>query len=558
MSHLTKHCAQAAVTAGLGIALAFSGCPLSSYARSEQASITIVQQNNADATYQAFQVFAADVSKNDEATHVVWPSDSMRDIVIDFLEGEGYDDWLEEHDHSPEQKKRAQNALEFITQEIARSYDDEGPSMDQHIARADSFAAKLARHLVAHDASSRLATAGVPFNGDEGYWLFVTQSTSINELDEAATAPIWTSLGGSASEVREKTAIPTVTKLVMEDASSEWGSAADANRGQDVPYQLVGTLPSNFASYGHYHYCFEDHLSEGLELSLEGGAEPSDAVTIKIGDKVVDADGTNLSVTWTDQQLRVDFADLMSAHWKEFHIDAHTSITVDYKAHLTSNAVVGSPGNENNVIVRYSNDPLGDGEGQTTPPPSPKLFTYALELIKIDEQTREPLPGVGFTIQVSEKNTDEASRGQYVQEDGSLSTTPHEFVTGPDGTLVVEGIDEGIYVIAEKTTPPGYEQIDEDITVTLSSTLGNSPASLDSLDVEVTGGEQIEHDGEQPPEPPSADPESGLVILTVTNDKSVVMPLTGLSGVRGGGIGALVAAGSSVVLWARRRHTTRA
>ena len=554
MKRLTTHCAQTAITAGLGIALALGNCPVSGYARGGQASITVMQQNNADATYQAYQVFAADVSAKDEATHVTWPSADMRDIVLAFLKSEGYENWLTTRGLAPVQAAKAQNALEFVAQEIGSSRIGESPSTGLGLVGADSFATRFARYLVAHDAPCRLATAGAPFSGEEGYWLFVTQTASINGADEAATAPIWITLGGSAGEVREKSAIPKVTKLVKEDATAAWGTAADANRGQDVPYQLVGTLPSNFAAYSHYHYRFEDRLSDGLELALEAGAEPSSVVKVKVGDEVVDADGTNLSITWVDHKLCIDFADLASAHWDDLHIDAHTTITVEYQAHLTENAIIGSSGNENGVIVRYSNDPLGDGEGQTTPPPSPKLFTYALRLMKVDKQTEEPLSGAGFTIQVAEGNADMNSRGLYVQEDGSLGTEPHEFVTGRDGTLSVEGIDEGIYVIAEKTAPTGYEQINRDITVTLSSTLGSSPASLDGLSVRVTGIELSGASEADAPSSSSADPQSGVATLTVTNDKSIVMPLTGLAGIRGGGIGALVAAASSALLWVRRRH----
>ena len=551
MKRLTNHCAKAAVTAGLGVALAFASCHVNSYARDTQGQITITQQNNEDAIYQAFQVFSADVSAADEATHVAWASADMRDTVLAFLKDEGYDDWLVEKGLAPEQAARAQNALEFVAQEIGRSHDDESSSTDPRIVRGDSFAARLARPLVAHGAPCDQATTGVPFSGTEGYWLFVTQPTSVNETDEAATAPIWTTLGGSISEVREKSAIPTVTKMVKEDATSTWGTAADANRGQDVPYQLVGTLPSNFAAYSHYHYRFEDRLSDGLDLALEAGADPSDAVKVKVGDEVVNADGTNLIVTWDKHQLCIDFADLASGHWDNLNISASTSITVEYQAHLSSAAVIGSPGNENDVIVRYSNDPLGNGEGQTTPPPSPKLFTYALKLMKVDKQTEESLSGAGFTIQVSETNADEGSRGRYVQEDGSLGATPHEFMTGQDGTFTVSGIDEGTYVIAEKTVPSGYERIDGDVTVNLSSSLKSSPASLEGLTIQVTRGELGETDA---PGSPSADPQTGIATLTVTNDKSIAMPLTGLAGVRGGGIGALVATASSALLWIRRRH----
>ena len=408
-----------------------------------------------------------------------------------------------------------------------------------------------------HDAPSQSATAGSAFTGAEGYWLFVTRPATLDGADEAATAPLWTTIGGSTSKLYEKTAIPTVTKQVKEDSTGAWGTAADAHRKQEVSYRLVGTLPSNFAAFEHYHYRFDDRLSDGLELALATGADPASALTIKVGDKVVAADGVNLTVTWADQHLCIDFSDLANAHWRDLGIDAHTTITVDYRARLTPAAITGSPGNDNDVTVTYSNDPLGNGEGVTTPPPTPRLFTYALKLVKLDEQTGEALPGAGFTIRAADTEAEEGSHALYVQQDGSLGTEPHEFVTAQDGTFTVNGIDEGTFVISETTAPEGYERIGQDITATLTSLLGSTPASLEGLSVKVDGGEQLASKASEASSAPTADTASGVATISVTNDKIIGLPITGQAGLRGGGVGLVVASICTVLLLARRRPATR-
>ena len=121
----------------------------------------------------------------------------------------------------------------------------------------------------------------------------------------------------------------------------------------------------------------------------------------------------------------------------------------------------------------------------------------------------------------------------------------------------VEGVDEGIYVISETTTPQGYEKIDQDITVTLSSTLASGPAGLKDLAVTVAGGERLELGSPGEDLAPTVDAERGIVSLTVTNDKLVAVPLTGLAGLQGDGLGVLAASASAVLLVARRRHMAK-
>jgi uncharacterized surface anchored protein len=62
----------------------------------------------------------------------------------------------------------------------------------------------------------------------------------------------------------------------------------------------------------------------------------------------------------------------------------------------------------------------------------------ALRLIKVDEQTKQPLPGAKFRV--------------WKTEDETTS----EYITGEDGTVTIHNLDEAIYSIEEISAPEGY------------------------------------------------------------------------------------------------------
>lgn len=543
-----------AVRAGLGLLLALGiGLP-GTTAYAAEASVTITQRNNEQATYDAYQIFAADISEDDQATHVAWASPDMQRTVLAFLDSHGYTQWLADNHPGGDQRDRPQNAAEYLAQQIASSRTDEGANTTPRTTAGSSFANELAQFLASNSAHKQTALSGEPFKGAEGYWLFVTTDATTQDYNEAGSAPIYLALGGSVSTVYEKSSVPTIDKEVLEDSTDTWGKVADANVLQALSYRLTGTLPTNYGAFAHYHYKFTDTLSDGLDLAIPEGTDLASSLVVRIGERQAPIDGENLKATYANRVLTIEFSDLKSPCWEKYGITKDTVISVTYQAHLNASCRLGAPGNPNDVWLTYTDDPVSEGDGRTREVPV-KVFAYKLRLTKTDGQTLEPLAGAVFSIQVAESNADATSRGMYVQADGSLANEAHRFETNDDGLIEVQGLDEGTYRICELASPDGYTASGDAIDLVITSTLDGTGRTLTALQasVDVPDGQQgLLADVSE------VDGNAGTVLLNVSNDRLLTLPLTGQAGLPLGGLVALaMVGGSSFGLWQHRSSRTK-
>ncbi len=556
MSRRKHRALHASVMACLSLTLLAGMASAPRLALADTGTITIRQHHNQGATYDAYQLFEARISPDDKATRIRWASEDMKATLLAFIDANGYAEWLAREHPDEGLHDRAQVAAEFIGESICGSSTDVGAATTPRTTAALSFSQALARAL-ASDASIEHET--VPsqtcFTGEQGLWLFVTTDSTTEAADEAGSAPMWIPLGGSVSEIDEKSSVPTVDKEVREDSTGRWGKAADANTAQDLSYRLTGTLPTNFGAFDSYHYRFTDKLDPGLRLSIPEGEDVSEALTVRVGDHEVAVDGDKLSASLTDNVLVVDFADLKDQAWNALAIDKDTTITVEYTAHMNDQRVIGSAGNPNSVHLTYTDDPISGGDGHTDEA-TVRVFAYRLALTKVDEQTGEPIPGAGFTIRVRDDSSDEGSRGLFVQADGSLASSAHEFATSAGGTFEVLGLDEGTYVISETTVPEGYVPPAHDIALTVDSELDGQAASLSRLSSSICGTDGEDAESVCVAEVSAVDGNAGSLSVRMTNERWLLMPLTGRAGLRGSawiGVGLMASAAFGLVA----RHALR-
>ena len=563
----------------------------------DQATFTISAKHNADAVYEAYRIFSADLTPNggtdpdfpDEsyppdawpgiATHINWASEQVKSTVLSYIAEHGYREWIVAEygsaaDGQPDETQYglAQNAAAFISRQIGASPDDADAATVPSTKAAKSFALELARSLSASQIQAQSvaadSTGTATFTGEEGFYLFITSDESL-QADEAGTSPIWVPLGGKTSQIDEKSAIPTLDKQVREDSTGEYGKVADANNAQDLDYRLIATMPDNIGAFDSYALTFTDTLSEGMEFSGKGTSsvmvtlsyhQGGNSYTLEI------TDNSHVSKTVDGKQLVVAIDDLLKVGPV---IDKDATVTVDYRAHLTDAAKIGSDGNLNSAVLTYTSNPTTDATG-TTPEDShrTRTCTWQLDLNKVDKRTGTPLQNATFSIQVepADGSLDSASAGLYLQRDGTLASEAYEFTTDSSGCITVPRIDSGSYVIHEVSAPSGYELQDADIRLNLAPTLDQSSGSVTKLEATLSGGESAQDDAEvrthlvNEPNETSGIASSGIVSIQTSDDKKTALPITGLEGIAAAsalGVGAVLA-GLAGLLTARRARRDEA
>ena len=273
-----------------------------------------------------------------------------------------------------------------------------------------------------------------------GYYLVKDKASSQNQTNGAYTSYILKVVKNTTATT--KLDVPTVEKKVQDKndstgVTSGWQDSADYDIGDDVPYQITGSMPANIGDYTSYKYVFTDTMSKGLSFKT-GSAKimiGTTEVTGKFTEKIITNDDDSTTVTWSCDDLKTAGVGLTPT----------TKVVVTYKATLNTNAVIGSAGNPNEVNLTYSNNPNNGGEGETGKTPNDKniVFTYKAVVNKVDQEQKS-LKGAGFTLQ-------KKVNGEY--------TDVKTFTAGEDTTFTFSGLDDGEYKLIESTTPAGYNTI---------------------------------------------------------------------------------------------------
>ena len=513
---MSKNIARLAVTAGLTAALSFGGvmAPVT-MAFAEGAatgSVTIKNANNNVTDFKGYKIFDANVVKDENGktlvSNITWANEKVEAAVKGVIT-----------EIEPSANiATAQDAAEWIKGHVM------GTDEEFRVA-SESAAYKIAAAVSAvtnlDDSSDYTTTSnGVANNLSHGYWLFVTDASTVTGV-EAATAPIFTVVGDEAVKINEKTSIPTVNKEVKENGT--WGNVSDSQIGEEIEYRLTGSVADNIDTFTTYTYEFHDHLSVGLEaipssvaVTINGKpVQPTNNYNVKLTDTL------DASKKVTGHDLMISFTDLKAAaKASNVTLTKNSKVVVTYKAKLTRDAEYTATGNTNDVTLVYSNDPMSKGTGTSTPKKVTD-YVFGLDITKVEEGNTDKKLAAGFKVKVV-NNGDSASAGKWLKDDGTLVETKEnasEFMTdATSGKVLIPGLVKGTYEIAETTTPSGYNTI-APFQITVTPTYDEN-GKLSTLAV----GEDVEK-----VTPGTAN--GSVMSITIENKKGSGLPLTGLNGV---------------------------
>lgn len=502
-------------------------------------------------TYEAYQIFAGDLSENEQTlSNVKWGDGVNGEALLAALKGT---------EEEPTAYQTCMTAADVA--KVLESYENNSSEMKafadiagQHLTKTTSGTASAYNEDSKSYTISGLAA---------GYYLVKDKDDSVPGTD-AYTDFILKVVQNTT--VTPKSDVPTVEKKVQEDDKynqdggygNGYNDVADWNIGDAVPFKLIGTLPTNFADYDIYQYIFHDTLSDGLDLN-EGSIKVyyasdkagTDKTEIPLGKYEVEAPGTE----GTDQcSFEVAFADLTSVEG----VTANKYIIVEYTATLNKDAEIGLPGNPNKVYLEFSNNPNSGGEGDTGKTPEDKVivFTYELDVTKVDGANADTkLEDAEFKLY------DENGKYVIVDADGKVIGWADNEAGGStlksdeNGLFKVIGLDDGTYWLKETKAPDGYNLITDPIKIEIKATTVNDqdwtamegPSdALTALEIKVTVGSTTTSG--------TGNTETGIVATDIKNNKGATLPETGGMGTTIFYVlGAILVLGAGGLLIARRR-----
>ena len=452
------------------------------------------------------------------------------------------------------------------------------------LSNTDNFPADGANtRLVAKIAMKNKAGSGTALTSGKttelatGYYVIVDSTAAGQAVYNPAVLAITSDI-----TITDKTDVPTLEKKVQEnkkDATddtaygSKFNDVADYNIGDDVPFHLIGSVP-DMSQYETYTYKFTDtfdkgfdavdtsnvkvYLSNDKKLDLEGESADTDITSY--------FSGTNGSIQYTPATeaqgetagtkatLTVSTKDLKKA--ATYSKEQPQYVIVSYTAKLNANAKIGLPGNVNEAYLTYSNKPdqSGTGDNNTNDTPHDKVivFTYGLDVTKVDSKNTETkLKDAEFKLKNSDGKWATITDGKVT---GWADTERQGSVLKSDesGKFKVEGLDDGDYTLKETKAPAGYNLPADGFSVTLTATTANNQAwdgtatkALTNLAVKVG-----QTDG-------TGDVTTGLGAITIKNTQGSSLPSTGGMGtvlLYVAGIAVFVLAGATLVMALRRRN----
>lgn len=513
----TKRTRRVAAFAAAVMMVACAAVPMGSMTASAENSITINNPSSDQGThtYAAYQLFSATLS-NGKLTEINWGAGIDASALITALQG---DTTFESDFASITYEAADMKASATAVADVLATYTEDDAKMQK-------FAELVEKNLGTATAIS--PTSNTTFsNLADGYYFIKDAANSPTGADDtvndgAKTRYILQAMNGSEIKVNAKSSAPSVEKKVYEDdkySGMEYGAGyndvADHTVGDEFGFKLIGSMPSTIGDYEHYYYEFVDTYDETISPVLVGG-EGTDkdkvAVTVQAyapkegtSGATAEYDFTTAGTTLTGYEVamgsngfNIVFNDIKGSN-NTYTFTADTKIVVQYNAKLTSDAVVGLDGQENEVSLKYSNDSYWDGMGTPTTGETPKdkviVFTYELDINKYYKNSgvETPLKDAKFVLSRQKDNVTQYAvvnaSGQLtgwtdtkptVASDGTITDAagavlPESATT--DGTFIIKGLDDKeTYVIEEIKAPSGYNLLTGTYDAILTATTANNQA----------------------------------------------------------------------------------
>lgn len=282
------------------------------------------------------------------------------------------------------------------------------------------------------------------------------------------TAPP-TTIAPVTEPATEKEPTPEISKKIVNSKLTDTYTTAALN--ETVTFGLTAKRCGT-ATRKLNDFTIVDTMSEGLTFDKIKSVTLDGKKTLTKDDYKLKMTDDGFEVSLTDAQLKTD----------EFY--TYTNVIVTYTATLNEDSVIGAEGNPNADSLKWvdADNASHDKDGNEV-----VVYTFQIDVNKVDSKTGDPLKGAKFAIYASEKDA----------QNGKNAIA--EATSDEDGLASFERLDAGTYYVKETKTIKGYNLNTKVYTV--------------KIEPKFEGGELTE-------------PEDGIVSVTIKNT-AAVLPKTG-------------------------------
>ncbi len=416
---------------------------------------------------------------------------------------------------------------------VTKAFNSTAVKGDDAKAFYDALAAAIRGNVINLTATKEVQTTNGAATIEDlkmaNYLLIVEGGVKIYAPAAVNVVPEWNSdskawvMTTPTAEVNLKAETTTIQKGVSQEdiAAFDFDKKEETLAiGDDVYFGLNAKVPAFPNNAIKEKFYISDTLPEGLTLDttsivVKGWTSEEVNLTELNHDnkyyklKTVDAKRPD---TQADVSFLVDF--------KYDEIKAYSEIRVYYTAKLNEKATLVK-GEENNAYLIYSNNPYGDDSYETANDKT-KVFTYGIDLTKVEKGTNNTLPGAVFKL--SKTNGGDAldfvkvTDGNYRLAMTADTTKTKDLVVGANGKLIVTGLDAEKttgtdYFLTETKAPDEYALLNGAVKVTIIAGVGENGRLDGTADYYV--GNKL------------ATTTDALVKVTVENNKHFTLPITG-------------------------------
>lgn len=242
--------------------------------------------------------------------------------------------------------------------------------------------------------------------------------------------------GTISSKVNDST--PTVVKKIENSDIDDNNTTAAI--GSDVTFTLTADTVGSSTEKAK-KYVLTDTMSAGLTYK-EVKEVKVDGTVVAPADYTVTPNGQTVEISFNDTYLNNADSAFYTAD----------KVYVTYVATLNKDALISADGalkaNTNHVDLHYTNNM---GVNSDIPGNTVNVYTFELNVVKVDGNTKAPLAGATFKLT---SDTD---------------TTGTTLTTGEDGTVKFTGLKAGTYYVEETAAPSGYNINSKKFTITIST-----------------------------------------------------------------------------------------